>query len=49
MPKDHLQTAVRITLVFLILATWAIVWQAQIIQQQKHMIRELSGFTFKTP
>lgn len=42
----RLLTTLRVTLVLLLLATWAIVWQAKVIQDQKHMIRRLSGYTF---
>ncbi len=42
-----LRTTLRVTLVLLMLATWAIVWQAQVIQQQKRLIRQLSGFALK--
>jgi len=48
--KQHpafLGTTLRLTVVLLVLATWAIVWQARIIQQQKILIRQMSGITLQ--
>ncbi len=42
-----LRTTLRLTVVLLVLATWAIVWQARVIQQQKILIRQMSGITLE--
>jgi hypothetical protein len=45
-PKASLRTMLYIMLVLLALATAAIVWQETIIDQQRLVIRGLSGFHF---
>ena len=44
--KVSLRTMLYIALVLLAIATAAIVWQETIIDQQRIVIRELSGFHF---
>ena len=41
-----LRVTLAVTMVLLVLATVAIVWQANIIQQQKALIRDMSGMQF---
>ena len=45
--RTRTEITLIITLVLLALSCFAIVWQANIIQQQKFLIRRLSGMTFE--
>jgi len=41
-----LRAVLFLSLLLLAVMTWAVVWQAHIIQDQKRLIREMSGITF---
>jgi hypothetical protein len=41
-----LRAVLFLSLLLLAVMTWGVVWQARVIQEQKALIRQLSGFTF---
>ena len=41
-----LRAVLFLSLLLLAVMTWAVVWQAHIIQDQKRLIREMSGMAF---
>ena len=42
-----LRAVLFLSLLLLAVMTWAVVWQAHIIQDQKRLIREMSGMAFE--